>query len=155
MATNLSELSAEQRIIHTDEDCYDVMYWSIKLGVTIDQLLEAIAKAGSLVLDVERHLNASTALTAQPLAPNPVRHVLHFPGLSGTGPADRKIVQPDPSGFVVHGDRARGLERGGTTSRDVAERPSPGSAPSRSRALAPAAIVSNYRHSDGRQHPKG
>ena len=46
MATNLSELSAEQRIFHTEEDCYDVMYWSIKLGVSIDQLLEAIAKAG-------------------------------------------------------------------------------------------------------------
>lgn len=155
MATNLSELSAEQRIFHTEEDCYDVMYWSIKLGVSIDQLLEAIAKAGSLVPDVERHLNACRALAAQPLAPNPVRHVLHFPGLSGTGPAERKIVQPDPPVFVVHGDRPDGPERAATTSRAVRERPSPGSAPSGSRALAAAAIVSNYPHSDGPQRPKG
>jgi hypothetical protein len=35
------------------------------------------------------------------LAANPVRHVLHFHGLSGAELADRKIVQPDPAVFVV------------------------------------------------------
>jgi Protein of unknown function (DUF3606) len=110
MATNLSESSAEQRIVHTDEDCYDVMYWSIKFGVSIEQLIEAITKVGPLVMNVERHLGADTAVRAEPLAPNPVRHVLHFHGLSGAGLADRKIVEPDPSVFVVRNDKPGGLQ---------------------------------------------
>jgi hypothetical protein len=97
---DLNESLARRRI-HTDEDCYDMMYWSIKLGVSMDRLLEAVAKVGSLALDVERHLRAGTAVMAEPLAPNPVPHVLHFHGLSGAGLADRKIVQPDPAVFVV------------------------------------------------------
>jgi hypothetical protein len=102
--------SLTRRRIHTDEDCYDVMYWSIKFGVSMDQLLEAVAKVGSLVPDVERHLSAGTAVMAELLAPNPVRHVLHFHGLSGAGLADRKIVEPDPSVFVVRNDKPGGLE---------------------------------------------
>jgi hypothetical protein len=93
--------SLTRRRIHADEDCYEVMYWSIKFGVSIEQLIEAITKVGPLVMNVERHLSASPAMMAEPLAANPVRHVLHFHGLSGAGLADRKIVQPDPAVFVV------------------------------------------------------
>ena len=35
-----------RRRIHADEDCYEVMYLSIKFGVSIEQLIEAITKAG-------------------------------------------------------------------------------------------------------------
>ena len=38
MATNLNVSSAEQRIVHTDEDCYEVMYWSIKFSVSIERV---------------------------------------------------------------------------------------------------------------------
>jgi hypothetical protein len=47
---------------------------------------------------------------AELLAPNPVRHVLHFHGLSGAGHSDRKIVEPDPAAFVVRDDKPGSLE---------------------------------------------
>jgi Protein of unknown function (DUF3606) len=97
--------SLAKRRIHTDADCYDLMYWSIRFGVSLHQLLEAVEKVGPLVPDVERHLNASAAMSAEPMAANPVRHVLHFEALGGAGLADRKIVQPDPSVFALSNDQ--------------------------------------------------
>jgi hypothetical protein len=35
---------------------YEVSYWSEKLGVTADELRNAVAKAGPLVKDVREHL---------------------------------------------------------------------------------------------------
>jgi len=72
MATDLEQSSAGRRI-HVDEDCYDVIYWLIKFGVSIEQLLEAAAKVGPLVIDVERQLRASQAVTPDPSAANPPR----------------------------------------------------------------------------------
>jgi hypothetical protein len=89
----MNESSAEQRIIHTDEDCYEMMYWSIKFGVSIDRLIEAISKVGPLVINVERHVKASTAVIAGSSAANPDRYAAGF--------ADGKIVQPDPTVFLV------------------------------------------------------
>jgi Protein of unknown function (DUF3606) len=67
MVIDLSQASAERRII-ADEDCYDAMYWSIKFGVSVEQLIRAIAEVGPLVMNVERHLNRSTPLRADPWA---------------------------------------------------------------------------------------
>ena len=45
-AINLNKSSAERRTINTDEDCHDMMYWSIKFGVSIEKLSDAITKVG-------------------------------------------------------------------------------------------------------------
>jgi hypothetical protein len=103
-AINMNESSAEQRIIHTDEDCYEVMYWSIKFGVSIEKLSDAITKVGPLVMNVERHLNCSTAVMAAPSAANP--RPLRRRTLV------RQHVQLDTTAFVVRNDsRLQGLHR--------------------------------------------
>ena len=109
--------SLAKRRIHTDADCYDLMYWSIRFGVSLHQLLEAVEKVGPLVPDVERHLNASAAMSAEPMAANPVRHVLHLDGLSSAGLADRRIVEPDVSLFVGRNDRPGELGKEARTNR--------------------------------------
>ena len=64
----MTESSSDRRI-NTDDDCYDLIYWSIKFGISVEQLIEAVAQAGPRVFDVERHLNRRT-VTADPSAPN-------------------------------------------------------------------------------------
>ena len=50
----MNEPFADRRI-HTDDTAiYDVMYWSIKFGVSVDRLVDAVAKVGPLVMNVER-----------------------------------------------------------------------------------------------------
>lgn len=94
----MNESFAEQRIIHTGEACYETMYWSIKFGVSIERLIEAIRKVGPLVINVERHVRASTAWTAGRSAANPDRYA--------AGLADGNFVQPDPTVFLVRNDKA-------------------------------------------------
>jgi len=98
-------------IIHTDDDCYDLIYWSIKFGVSTEQLLAAIAKVGPLVRNVERHVNPSTAAVADPSAAKPDRYVTRFPGMRTAGLADGRIVQRDPTVFLVRNDKPGGVER--------------------------------------------
>jgi hypothetical protein len=59
MVINLNQ--PPERRIFADEDCYDAIYWSIKFGVSVEQLIQAVAKVGPLVRNVERHLNVITA----------------------------------------------------------------------------------------------
>jgi hypothetical protein len=90
----MNETFVAQRIINTDEDCYDVMYWSIKFGVSIERLIEAVSKVGPLVMNVERYLlGASTPVMADSLVANSARYVI--------GQADSRIVQPDPTVFAA------------------------------------------------------
>jgi hypothetical protein len=89
----MNETFVAQRTINTDEDCYDVMYWSIKLGVSIERLIEAVSKVGPLVMNVERYLSASTPVMADSLVANSPRYVI--------GHADSRIVQPDPTVFAA------------------------------------------------------
>jgi hypothetical protein len=103
--------SLSTRRIHTDADCYDMMYWSIKFGVSMNRLLEAVDKVGPLVADVERHLNGSTAMMAEPIADNRARPVLHFERLSRAGLADRRIVRPDLPRFLMR--RESGKDKDG------------------------------------------
>ena len=83
---DLNESLAGPRI-HTDKDCYDVMYWSIKFGVSVEQLLEAVAKVGPLAMDVQRALGLSTAVADVP--PN----------------YDGWVVQSDRTAFLVRNDK--------------------------------------------------
>lgn len=97
--------SLSTRRIHTDADCYDMMYWSIKFGVSMNRLLEAVDKVGPLVADVERHLNGTTAMMVAESTPEkPARPVVHFDRLSRAGLADRRIVRPDLSRFALRRD---------------------------------------------------
>jgi hypothetical protein len=98
-------------IIHTDDDCYDLIYWSIKFGVSTEQLLAAIAKVGPLVRNVERHVNPSTAAVADPSAAKPDRYVTRFPDMRTAGLAGGRIVQRDPTVFLVRNDKPGGVER--------------------------------------------
>src|SRR5512139_1829764 len=91
VAINMNESSAGQRIIHTDEDGYEMMYWSIKFGVSIERLVEAISKVGPLVINVERYVRASSAVMASLSATNPHCYAA----------ADGRFVQPDPTVFLV------------------------------------------------------
>jgi hypothetical protein len=50
---------ADDARINIHED-YEVRYWSQKLGVTHDQLKEAVRAAGPMVRDVKRHLGIHT-----------------------------------------------------------------------------------------------
>ena len=83
-----------RRIIDTDEECYEVMYWSIKFGVSIQQLVKAITKVGPLVTNLESHLSASTGMMVDP----------------SWADRDPSIIQPDPSLFLVRNDRSGGVE---------------------------------------------
>jgi Protein of unknown function (DUF3606) len=69
-SANMMRPGTMKRIIHTDDDCYDLIYWSIKFGVSIEQLIQAVAEVGPLVMNVERHLSPSTAAMADPSAAN-------------------------------------------------------------------------------------
>lgn len=42
--------------INVDQD-HELTYWSRKLGVSRDELREAVAKAGPMVKNVQQHLN--------------------------------------------------------------------------------------------------
>jgi hypothetical protein len=42
--------------IHPDQD-HELAYWSQKLGVSREELREAVQAAGPMVKDVQRHLN--------------------------------------------------------------------------------------------------
>ena len=57
MADDLKQTGRpDDQRINMDQD-HEVSYWSGKLGVSRDQLREAVAKAGSsMVKDVQRHL---------------------------------------------------------------------------------------------------
>lgn len=77
--------------IGTDEGCYDVMYWSIKFGVSMDQLLEAVARVGPRVSDVQRALGLGIAIPDVP--PN----------------YDGWVVQPDRTAFLVRNDKPAAL----------------------------------------------
>jgi Protein of unknown function (DUF3606) len=70
MAIDMNEPFAHRRI-HTDDDCYDVMYWSIRFGVSVERLVDAVAKVGPLVMNVERQLRLSAAVMADSSAANP------------------------------------------------------------------------------------
>jgi hypothetical protein len=112
---DLNERFADRRI-HTDDDCYDLMYWSIKFGVSVEQLVDAVAKVGPLVMNVERQLRLSAAVVADPSAANPDRYVPQCHGQWAAGLADDWIV-PDPAAFLVRNDEpslfhgACGVER--------------------------------------------
>jgi Protein of unknown function (DUF3606) len=104
-AINLNKSSAERRTINTDEDCHDMMYWSIKFGVSMEKLSDAITKVGPLVMNVERHLSCSTAVMAAPSAANPDRYA--------AGLWYGSIGQPDTTAFVVRNDsRPQGAASG-------------------------------------------
>ena len=90
----LNKSSDARRIIDTDEECYDVMYWSIKFGVSIQQLVKAITKVGPLVMNLENHLSASAGVMVDP---------------SGAD-RDPSIIQPDRSLFLVRNDRSGGVD---------------------------------------------
>jgi Protein of unknown function (DUF3606) len=94
LAMELNKSSDARRIIDTDEERYDVMYWSIKFGVSIQKLIETITKVGPLVMNVERHLSASIGLMVDP---------------SGAD-RDPSIIRPDPSLFLGRNDRSGGVE---------------------------------------------
>jgi Protein of unknown function (DUF3606) len=100
MAIDMNEPFAHRRI-HTDDDCYDVMYWSIRFGVSVERLVDAVAKVGPLVMNVERQLRLSAAVMADPSAANPDRYVPQFHGQWAAGLADDWIV-PDPTAFLGH-----------------------------------------------------
>lgn len=110
MAINQTESSADKRI-DTDDDCYDVMYWSIQFGVSTEQLLAAVATVGPLVRNVERQLKLSTAALADPSATKPDRCVAQFTGMRNAGLADGGIVQRDPIIFLVRNDKPGVVER--------------------------------------------
>ena len=46
--------------INMNED-YEVRYWSEKLGITKQELSEAVRRAGSMAKDVEAHLRGQAA----------------------------------------------------------------------------------------------
>ena len=85
MAIDINESLGGPRI-RTDEGCYDLMYWSIKFGVSMDQLLEAVARVGPRVMDVQRALGLSTTVPDVP--PN----------------HDSWVVQSDRIAFLVRND---------------------------------------------------
>jgi hypothetical protein len=51
--------------INVDQD-HEVLYWSKELGVSCDQVREAVQQAGPMVADVRRHLTAKQAAKAIP-----------------------------------------------------------------------------------------
>ena len=56
MADDLKETGKQDdQRINVDQD-HELSYWSRKLGVSRDRLREAVAKAGPMVRNVERHL---------------------------------------------------------------------------------------------------
>ena len=56
MADDLKETGRQDdQRINVDQD-HELSYWSQKLGVSRDRLREAVAKAGPMVRNVERHL---------------------------------------------------------------------------------------------------
>jgi len=58
MADDLKQTgNADDQRINVDQD-HELTYWSQKLGVTRDQLREAVAKAGPMVKNVERQLSS-------------------------------------------------------------------------------------------------
>jgi Protein of unknown function (DUF3606) len=103
MAMDLNETFADRRI-HTDDDCYDLMYWSIKFGVSVEQLVDAVAKVGPLVTNVERQLRLSATVVADPSAANPDRYLPQFHGQWAAGPTDYWIIIPDTTAFLVRND---------------------------------------------------
>jgi hypothetical protein len=58
MADDLKQTGKpDDQRINIDQD-HELTYWSQRLGVTRDQLREAVAKAGPMVKNVERHLRS-------------------------------------------------------------------------------------------------
>jgi hypothetical protein len=47
------------------------MYWSIRFGVSVERLVDAVAKVGPLVMNVERQLRLSATVMADSSAANP------------------------------------------------------------------------------------
>jgi hypothetical protein len=57
MADDLKETGRQDDArINVDQD-HELSYWSEKLGVSRDQLCEAVAKVGPMVKNVQQHLN--------------------------------------------------------------------------------------------------
>jgi hypothetical protein len=117
---NLNQSSAGRRVIHTDENCYDMMYWSIKFGVSIERLIEAISKVGPEVMNVERHLSAGKAVMPDASAAKPDRYVAQPHCLCAAEFVYSRIVQPDPTVFLVRNDKRAPLpaSREGRAERD-------------------------------------
>lgn len=56
MADDLKQTGKpDDQRINVEQD-HEVTYWSEKLGVSRERLRDAVAKAGSMVRDVQRHL---------------------------------------------------------------------------------------------------
>ena len=57
MADDVRQTGArDDQRINVDQD-HELSYWSDKLGVSRDQLREAVAKVGPMVRNVQQHLN--------------------------------------------------------------------------------------------------
>jgi hypothetical protein len=56
MADNPDDRGARDRARINVNQPHEVSYWSSKLGITEDQLRNAVRQAGPMVADVQRHL---------------------------------------------------------------------------------------------------